>query len=253
MPSERKGSALVTGAGVRIGRAIAIDLATHGYDVAVHYNTSSEGAADTSREIEKAGRRALPLQADLADGKACLDLVSRAREGIGDLNVLVNNASIFRRDVVEDLTIESWNENLDVNLRAPMLLMQAFAQALPADRKGNIVNIIDQKVWRLTPFYLSYTVAKAGLWTLTRTMAQALAPNVRVNAIGPGPVMANTEMTAAEFEVRWQSMPLERGASPTDLCNGIRYLLSADAMTGQMLALDGGQHLIYSSKISESE
>jgi NAD(P)-dependent dehydrogenase (short-subunit alcohol dehydrogenase family) len=240
-----KGVALVTGAGRRIGRAIALDLGAAGFDVAVHYNRSMSEAEDTASEIRKLGRNAISIQTDLADASACVDLIPKATAELGSINVLINNASTFERDDVGDLTTNSWDTNLNVNLRAPMLLMKALADTVGPDRNGNIINIIDQKVWQLTPFYLSYTIAKSGLWTLTQTMAQALAPNIRVNGIGPGPVAKNDEMTEEDFQERCRAMPLGIGASFEDLCDGVRYLLNAKSMTGQMIALDGGQHLMY--------
>ncbi len=245
MARESMGVALITGAGKRIGQAIAMDLAAAGYDIAVHYNTSHEGAEETVAAIRKLGRRAVALKADLAEADACLDLIPKAKVELGNIQILINNASIFERDVVEDLTPESWHRNLDINLRAPMLLMKSFADELAPDLSGSIINMIDQKVWQLTPYYLSYTIAKTGLWTLTQTMAQALAPRIRVNAIGPGPVVKNDEMSAADFDERWRAMPLGAGATFEDLCEGVLYLISAKSMTGQMIALDGGQHLMY--------
>ena len=253
MNAQSRGVALITGAAKRIGRTLALDLAAAGYDIAVHYRRSADEAEETAAEIRRLGRAAQCLAADLARAEECLGLIPRTVEAFGRLDVLINNASVFERDVVDDLSVESWDMNLNVNLRAPMLLMQAFAQHLPADGEGVIINMVDQKVWNLTPFYVSYTVAKAGLWTLTQTMAQALAPKIRVNAIGPGPVIASDGQSAADFKRRWRAMPLHRGAAPGELAAAVRFLLSAKSMTGQMLALDGGQHLIWGQPKGDTE
>ncbi len=253
MSPKSGGVALITGAAKRIGKALALDLAAAGYDIAVHYHRSADEAEETAAEIRNLGRHAHCFAADLARAEECQALIPRIGEVMGGLDLLINNASVFERDVVDDLTVASWDRSLDVNLRAPMLLIQAFAQQVPASGDGDVINIIDQKVWNLTPFYLSYTVAKAGLWTLTQTMAQALAPNIRVNAIGPGPVIANEGQSEADFQHRWQAMPLGRGAAPGELAAAVRFLLSARSMTGQMLALDGGQHLIWGQPKGDTE
>lgn len=238
------GAALVTGAARRIGKAIAEDLALHGHAVAVHFNGSADEAAATVDGIRAAGGRAVPLQADLRDPAALPRLVSEAEKALGrPLTLLVNNASLFEKDTLRTVTPESFGAHVDVNLRAPLLLAQAFAARLPQDAAGNIVNLIDQRVWKPTPYFVSYTLAKSALLTLTQTLAMALAPRVRVNAVGPGPVLANERQTARQFERQWRSTPLGRGATPAEIAAAIRFILAAPAMTGQMLALDGGQFL----------
>lgn len=236
-------TALVTGAGRRIGRAIALHLAGRGYHVAVHCNQSRDEADAVVREIGQGGYRAAVVQADLSDHDSVIRLVGQASTALGPVSLLVNNASLFDYDHVETATEQSWNRHLDANLKAPFFLSQAFAAQLPEDVPGNIVNLVDMRVWRLTPHFASYTVSKAGLWTLTQTLAMALAPRIRVNAIGPGPVLPSPHQTEAQFRKQWESTPLKRGAEPGEIAAAIGFLLDAPAVTGQMIALDGGQHL----------
>jgi NAD(P)-dependent dehydrogenase (short-subunit alcohol dehydrogenase family) len=242
-PDDYAPAALVTGAARRIGRAIALDLARHGWAVAVHYHRSAEAAQSLTAEIEAAGGRAVALAADLNLEAESEALVPRAIEALGPLGCLINNASSFRLDTVETATRESWDLHLEPNLRAPFVLIQAFARALPPDRGGVVINLMDQRVWSLTPFFMSYTLSKSALWTLTRSLALALAPRVRVNGIGPGPALSSPRQSQEQFERQCAKMPLGRGTTPEEICHAVRYLIGAKSVTGQMLALDGGQHL----------
>lgn len=237
---------LVTGAGRRLGRAIALDLAAHGWAVGVHYRSSGDDADAVVRAITDAGGTAGAVRADLADAGETGSLVARAADMVGPLTCLVNNASLFEMDTVETVTPDSWDAHIDINLRAPALLTRAFAAQLPAGADGNVINILDQRVWRLTPYFLSYTAAKSGLWTLTRTTAMGLAPRIRVNAIGPGPTLPSARQSAAQFDAQCRSTPLGRGATPAEICAAVRFILDMPSMTGQMIALDGGQHLAWS-------
>ncbi len=237
--------ALITGAARRIGRAIALDLAGRGWRVGVHYRGSREDAEGLVALIERAGGAAAPLQGDLARSEDLDTLVARCREALGAPTCLVNNASEFQPDSLATLTGDGWDTHLDVNLKAPVFLARALAAGLPVEASGNIINIIDQRVWKPTPEFFSYTISKAGLWTATRTLAQALAPRVRVNAIGPGPVLSSVHQTAAEFEAERRSTLLERGPTPDEIASAVRFILDSPAMTGQMIALDGGQHLTW--------
>lgn len=240
--------ALVTGAGRRIGRAIAIDLAAAGWDVAVHYHRSAEDAGQTCAAIARAGGRAVPVPADLACEQETAALVAAAGEALGgSVRLLVNNASVFEADDALSATRASWDRHLETNLRAPFVLSQDLVRALPAGATANIINILDQRVWRLTPYFLSYTLSKAGLWTLTRTLAMALAPDVRVNAIGPGPTLPSPRQTEAQFTRQWQRVPLRRPVAPEEICAAVRFILDAPSLTGQMIALDAGQHLAWAS------
>ncbi len=239
------GRVLVTGAARRIGRQIALDMADAGWQVAVHYHTSGEASAELCRQIEAEGGKAIAVQADLSRQGEPERVIAEACAGLGGLTCLINNASRFDLDEVGSITEESWSGHLDTNLKAPVFLSQAFAAQLPAGEAGNVINIIDQRVWKLNPRFFSYTASKAALWTATRTLAQALAPRIRVNAIGPGPALPNQRMDAEDFHKQSQFTILKRGTTPEEISAAARYILSAPAMTGQMIVLDGGQHLIW--------
>lgn len=238
-------TALITGAAKRIGRAIALDLAHAGWRICVHYNSSGQDAARTVAEIENTGGKAIALKADLTDVTSTQELIPRCCEELGVPTCLINNASLFEHDEISTLTVESFQRHLDVNLNAPVLLAQDFAKHLPDDMSGVIVNILDQRVWKLTPEYFSYTLSKSALWAATRTLAQGLAPRIRVNAIGPGPALANARQTKEGFARQQASTILERGPEPEEICAAVRFVLDARSMTGQMIALDGGQHLAW--------
>ena len=240
-----KGAALVTGAAQRLGRAMALSLAGKGYAVAVHCHYSTDNAAAVVKEIEKAGGRAVALDADLAFARDVEALVPRASEALGPLTLLVNNASLFEHDTASGMTAESWTAHLDTNLRAPAFLAQSFAMQLPDGMEGNIVNLIDQRVWRPTPHFFSYTVSKMALWDMTRVMATSFAPRIRVNGIGPGPAMRNARQSPEDFEKQIKGTILGRGTSPEEICTALHFILASPAMTGQMIALDGGQHLAW--------
>ena len=243
--------ALVTGAGARLGAAIAVALADDGHDVAVHYATSGDGANGTADRIRAAGRRAVTLQADLLDLDAAEALVDRAAAALGGpLTVLVNNASIFEHDTLATATREGWDRHMRSNLHAPFILMQRFAAQTPATDKdgepgatGVVVNMIDQRVRKLTPEFMTYTLAKSALWTLTQTAAQALAPTIRVNAIGPGPTLRGARQSEAHFAAQRAGTVLGYGADVPDIIGALRYLISATSVTGQLICVDGGQHL----------
>jgi len=244
--------ALVTGAGARLGQAMALALAKRGYDVAVHYAQSSEGAQDTAAQITALGRNAVTLQADLLDDAQTKALLPQAAEQLGGpITCLVNNASIFEYDTVHSATRDSWDRHMQSNLRAPFLLTQAMAaQNLRADTSGGepkasglIVNMIDQRVRKLTPEFMTYTIAKMGLWAMTQTTAQALAPAIRVNAIGPGPTLQGARQSAQHFADQRAATILQRGADADDIKAALGYLIDAKAVTGQLICVDGGQHL----------
>lgn len=245
--------ALVTGAGRRLGRAMALHLAGRGFDVAVHYDRSREAAEAVAAEARALGVRAEALQADLLEEAPTATLVPAAAEALGGpLSVLVNNASIFEYDTIRTATRESWDRHIGSNLRAPFVLTQAFAAQAPGavrDTAGEpvaralVVNMIDQRVLKLTPEFMTYTIAKMGLWALTRTGAQALAPDIRVNAIGPGPTLRGARQSEDHFAGQRAATVLKRGANPADITAALGYFLDAPAVTGQLLCVDGGQHL----------
>ena len=244
---------LVTGAGTRLGRAMALYLARRGHDVAVHYARSREGAEQTAAEIRALGRHAVTLPADLLHEAQTTDLLPAAAEALGGpITCLVNNASIFEYDTVSTATRESWDRHMESNLRAPFVLTQAMAaQGVEPTRDaagepvatGLIVNMIDQRVRKLTPEFMTYTIAKMGLWAMTRTTAQALAPAIRVNAIGPGPTLQGHRQSAAHFAAQRANTIAGRGANCDDITAALGYFLDAPAVTGQLLCVDGGQHL----------
>ena len=247
-------TALVTGAGKRLGRAMALYLAQRGQDVAVHYSASAAEAEAVVAEIRAMGRRAVAVQADLLDEAQVETLVDRAAEALGPLTVLINNASIFEYDTVQTGTRRSWDRAMESNLRAPFVLMQGFAKQCPkavpdADgepmAQGLVVNMIDQRVHKLTPEFASYTIAKMGLWALTRTAAQGLAPDIRVNAIGPGPTLQGARQSAEHFARQRAATVLGRGAGPADIVAALGFFLDSPGVTGQMIAVDGGQHLAW--------
>ena len=245
--------ALVTGAGHRLGQAMAVCLAGRGYDVAVHYASSEAGARETVAQVEALGQRAVPLQADLTQEAATQDLFPAAREALGgDITCLVNNASIFEYDNLETATRASWDRHIESNLRAPFVLTQAMAaQGLTPTRDtrgepratGVIVNMCDQRMRKLTPEFSSYTIAKMGLWALTQTSAQALAPAIRVNAIGPGPTLQGGRQSAEHFAKQRAATILERGSNPEDITAALGFFLDSPAVTGQLFCIDAGQHL----------
>lgn len=245
-------TALVTGAGRRLGRAMALYLAQRGHDVAVHFATSQDEAEGVAREIRAMGRRAVTLKADLLDEVQVETLVPRATDDLGPLTVLVNNASIFEYDRIDTATRRGWDRHMESNLRAPYVLIQHFARQCPPAEpdpageplaKGLVVNMLDQRVWKPTPEFSTYTIAKMGLWALTRTAAQGLAPHIRVNAIGPGPTMQGARQSESHFSRQRANTILNRGANPSDVTAALGFFLDSPAVTGQMIAVDGGQHL----------
>ena len=235
--------ALVTGAARRLGRAVAVRLAEEGFAVAVHCHRSAAAAAETAALCRRAGVEALVLEADLRVEAEVAALVGRAAALLGPVGVLVNNASVFERDEWDTATRESWDLHLEPNVRAPFVLTQAFARSLPAAAEGCVVNLLDQRVWSLTPHFVSYTVSKAALWTLTQSMALALAPRIRVNGVGPGPAAPSARQSEAQFAGQCASLPLGRGTSPEEVADAVLALVALPSVTGQMLAVDGGQHL----------
>jgi len=248
-------TALVTGAAGRLGRAMALELAAQGLDVAVHYASSARAAEETAAEIRALGVKAATLKADLLDDAAACALLPAAAAALGGpVTVLINNASIFEHDTLQTATPDSWNRHVGSNLRAPFWLTQALAAQIPPpvsdengelQARGLVVNMIDQRVRKPTPEFMTYTIAKMGLWAFTRTAAQALAPAVRVNAIGPGPTMRGARQSSEHFAAQRRATILQRGADPEGIVQSLRYLLAARGVTGQLICVDGGQHLAW--------
>lgn len=244
MPDSTK-TALVTGGAHRIGRAIVEDLAAHGFAVAIHAHTSVEEAARLADDVGNRGGKAVTVIADLTDLDQAGGVVERAAAALGPVRLLVNSASIFAEDEATAPDFDVWDAHFAIHLKAPVLLASRMAAMLPEDQDGLVVNIVDQRVWRLTPRYFSYTLSKSTLWTATQTLAQALAPKVRVNAIGPGPTFASERQTPSDFQAQVDGLILRRGPNPGEFGETIRYLWGARSITGQMIALDGGQHLAW--------
>lgn len=241
-------TAFVTGGSVRIGRAITTRLASSGWKVALHYNRSADTAEALVAELRAAGCEVVALHADLADEQATAGLIPAAEAALGPVQLLVNNASVFEKDDLPTHSRESWDRHMAVNLRAPAVLIQAMAQRFAAgvlaeESDGLVVNLLDQRVWNLTPEFMSYTLSKSALWTLTRTLALSLAPRIRVNGIGPGPTLRNVRQSEEDFAAQYQAVPLGRSTDPALIADAVEFLWKNRAMTGQMLALDGGEHL----------
>ncbi|NBB66042.1 SDR family oxidoreductase [Pseudomonas sp. ODNR1LW] len=240
--SAGRGVALVTGGARRIGRAICLTLARAGFDVAIHHHASGEEARGLFDEITTLGRRACLLQADLTDEVRVRALVPAAAEALGPVTVLVNNASVFEDDRVGGLTRESWDKHLETNLRAPLVLAEAFAAQTV---EGVIVNLLDQKVLKPDPRFFSYSLSRNGLWWATRTLAQSLAPGIRVNGVGPGPTLPSIHQTPEEFAAEARGTLLQTPGSPEAVAEAVLWLIDARMVTGQMIAVDGGQHLAW--------
>ena len=236
-------AALVTGGGKRIGRAICLALADAGYDVAIHYRSEPQEAESVADAVRSMGCRATTLQADLTDEDQVRGLIPAAVAALGPLSVLVNNASVFEDDRVGDLSRETWDKHLDTNLRAPVVLAEAFAAQAPDG--SAIVNLLDQRVLKPDPRFFSYALSRNGLWWATRTLAQALAPRIRVNGVGPGPTLPSVHQTEAEFAAEAAGTLLQRPGSPEAVAAAVLWLVGADMVTGQMIAVDGGQHLAW--------
>ncbi|MBI1328408.1 MAG: SDR family oxidoreductase [Alphaproteobacteria bacterium] len=243
--STRTKTALVTGSAKRLGRTIALDLARHGWNVALHYHSSEREARATQAEIQAAGVATVLLKCDLSHEPEVQSLVARAKDALGPISALVNNASVFENDVWQNASRATWDLHMETNLRAPFVLAQEFARHLDEGSGGAIVNLLDQRMLKPTPQFLSYAVSKAGLYWLTTTLAQGMAPNIRVNAVAPGPTMINARQDADDFQRQREATILGSGAGPQDVAAAVRYLLEAVSVTGQTIAVDGGQHLIW--------
>ena len=241
----KKAVALVTGAAKRIGAAIAADLAANGFAVAIHCNRSCAEAEPLLASIADGGGRAAIVRADLTNRSEVAGVIRAAEAALGPVRLLVNNASAFEKDEAQSPDWSTWDRHFAVHLEAPVRLSSDMAQRLPDGDAGLVVNIVDQRVWKLTPQFFSYTLSKSALWTATQTMAQAFAPRIRVNAIGPGPTLRNERQGESDFEEQRKGLLLKSGPMLTEFGATIRYLWGTPSITGQMIALDGGQHLAW--------
>jgi NAD(P)-dependent dehydrogenase (short-subunit alcohol dehydrogenase family) len=238
-------TALITGGARRIGKAIASDLSAAGFAVAIHYHGSDAEARELVKDLKDKGGKVAMVHADLTDIATVDKLLSDAASALGPIGLLVNNASVFEPDELGDFTWEDWDRHFAVHLKTPVELSRRFAEALPQSADGLVVNMIDQRVWKLSPRTFSYTLSKSALWTATRTMAQALAPRIRVNAIGPGPTLQGERQSKADFDAQVAAVLLKKGPELSEFGATIRYLWDTPSITGQMIALDGGQHLAW--------
>ncbi len=238
-----RGAALVTGGARRIGRVLAATAARAGYDVALHVRQVDDEAEAAAGEVRSHGRSAAILPCDLRKESATVALVGEVEAELGPVTLLVNSASVFEQDAFADMNRASWDLHMETNLRAPLVLAQAFARRLPEGREGLIVNVLDQRVWRPGADFFSYTLSKTALWDATRMLAQALAPRIRVNAIGPGPTLQSIHQDPAAFAEEAASTLLRRPVDPSEIGAALAYLIDARSVTGQMIAADSGQHL----------
>lgn len=245
---SRAGYALVTGGAKRIGRALCKRLSADGWKVAVHHNRSSSQASSLASELRSTGPEALPVRADLSDRAVFDGFFARSNEAMGYCSVLINNASIFAYDDISSITAESMDDAYAVNLRAPVLLSKEFAKQLPAGSKGLIINLLDQKVFNLNPDFLSYTIMKSALLSVTELLAVALAPNVRVCAVAPGLSLRSGSQTAQGFADSHGKTPLGFGSRPEDVADAVSFLCRVAAMTGSVITVDAGQKLVRRSR-----
>lgn len=240
-----RGAALVTGGARRIGRALVAAAADAGYDVAIHVRAVDDEAEAAAAEVRARGRKAAILACDLRKEATTVALVGEAEAELGPVSLLVNSASVFEEDAFADMNRASWDAHMETNLRSPLVLAQVFARRLPAGREGLIVNVLDQRVLKPQPDFFSYSLSKAALWDATRMLAQALAPRIRVNGIGPGPTLPSIHQDQAAFDAEVKTTLLRRAVDPAEIAQALRYLIDAGAVTGQMIAVDAGQHLAW--------
>src|SRR6185437_1964220 len=240
-----RGAALVTGGARRIGRALTLAAADAGFDVAIHVRAMDDEAEAAAAEVRARGRKSTILVCDLRKESATVALVGEAEAELGPVTLLVNSASVFEEDAFADMNRASWDAHMETNLRAPLVLAQAFARRLAAGREGLIVNIVDQRVLKPAPDFFSYSLSKAALWDATRMLAQALAPRIRVNGIGPGPTLPSVHQDQAAFDAEAAGALMGRPVAPAEIAAALRYLIDAPSVTGQMIAVDAGQHLAH--------
>ena len=239
---------LITGAATRVGKAIAIHFAERGWNIALHYFKSSTKARKLKKIIEKCWVKVVLIKADLKDPSQVEKIVPLAKKKLGSIECLINNAALFEKDDITNFTTNSWNNHLNINLLAPTILTKQFAKQAPKKTLSNIINIIDQRIFNLTPFFMSYTISKSGLQTLTKTMAMRLSPNIKVNAIAPGPTIKSKRQTTRHFRNQIKSTLLKKSVKVEDICNTIEFLINNNSITGQIIAVDSGQNLSWNKK-----
>ena len=239
---------LITGAATRVGKAIALHFAEKGWNIAIHYFRSAAKAKELKKIIEQHWVKVALIKADLKNPKQTEKIISLAKRKLGAINCLVNNAALFEKDDITNFTTKSWNDHLNINLLAPTILTKQFAKQAPKKTVSNIINIIDQRIFNLTPYFMSYTISKTGLQTLTKTMAMRLGPNIKVNAIAPGPTIKSKRQTDRHFRNQVQSTLLKKTVRSEDICDTVEFLINNNSVTGQIIAVDSGQNLSWNKK-----
>ena len=239
---------LITGAATRVGKAIALHFAERGWNIALHYFRSSTKAKELKKIIEQHWVKVALIKADLKNPKQTEKIIPLAKKNLGAINCLVNNAALFEKDDITNFTNKSWNDHLNINLLAPTILTKQFAKQAPKKTVSNIINIIDQRIFNLTPFFMSYTISKTGLQTLTKTLAMRLGPNIKVNGIAPGPVIKSKRQTDRHFKNQVKSTLLRKSVKLEDICQTIEFLINNNSVTGQIIAVDSGQNLSWNKK-----
>ena len=237
---------VITGGATRIGAAIAKSLADYESIITIHYNRSKGNALKLKKELESLGSEVYLLKADLNNLKQTQALLKLAFKKMKGLNCLINNASLFENDSLYDFTDKSFTKHLNINLKAPAILIQNFKKLLK-NSEGNIINIIDQRVEKLTPYFFSYTLSKSSLVTLTKTAAMKLAPNIRVNGISPGPTLKNSRQSETHFKKQWKSVLLKKKVRLENVCEGVKFLIKNDNITGEIINIDSGQRLAWNT------
>tara|TARA_B110000438_G_scaffold302542_1_gene360537 strand:- start:26 stop:775 length:750 start_codon:yes stop_codon:yes gene_type:complete len=242
---------LITGGATRIGKEIAIHFSNKGWNIAIHYFKSSSKAKNLKKIIEENSVKVILIKADLKNIKQVEKIVSIAKKKLGTIDCLVNNAALFEKDDILNFTNNSWNDHLNINLRAPAILTKQFAKQASKKNISNIINIIDQRVFRLTPIFMSYTLSKSALYTFTKTMAMRLNPNIKVNGIAPGPTIKNKRQSIKHFNKQAKSTLLKKSVRPADICDTVEFLIKNNSITGQVIAVDSGQNLTWNIKSEE--
>ena len=239
---------LITGAATRVGKAIALHFAEKGWNIALHYFRSSSKAKELKKIIEQNWVKVVLIKADLKNPKQTEKIIPLTRKKLGTIDCLVNNAALFEKDDIANFTTKSWNNHLNINLLAPTILTKQFAKQASKKTVSNIINIIDQRIFNLTPFFMSYTISKSGLQTLTKTMAMRLGPNIKVNAIAPGPTIKSKRQTDRHFRNQIRSTLLKKSVRSEDICDTVEFLINNNSVTGQIIAVDSGQNLSWNKK-----
>ena len=239
---------LITGSATRIGKAIALHFAKQGWNIVIHYFKSESDAKKLKKKIEKYFVKVVLVKANLKNPKQVKKIIPFVKKKLGTITCLINNAALFEKDDITNFTNESWNNHLNINLLAPAILIKDFSKQVPKNNISNIINIIDQRVFRLTPVFLSYTLSKSALYTLTKTMAMRLSPKIKVNGIAPGPTIKSKRQTINHFNKQAKSTLLKKPVGPKDICDTVEFLINNNSITGQVIAVDSGQNLIWNIK-----